>query len=242
MLTIVIPTKNEEAFLPNLLSSLQRQTHQPQTVIVADADSTDRTREIARAFGAQVVGGGLPGKGRNVGAAIAQTPYVLFLDADVELTDDHALEDMMGEMLERDLDVATFDVEPLSGAAFVDRVMHAAYNRYARTLGLLFPHAPGFCILARRDLHEKIGGFDESVRFCEDHDYAHRAAEHGSLGFLSVRIPVSTRRFERDGRVAVAFKYALAELHLAILGPIRHEMFEYTFGHHPLPVHEEVDR
>ncbi len=42
---------------------------------------------------------------------------------------------------------------------------------------------------------------------------------------------MSIRRFDRDGRVNIAVKYLLAELHLAALGPIRHQMFNYTFGH-----------
>ncbi len=230
MLTIVIPTKNEEALLPNLLASIRRQTYQPREIIVSDAASTDRTREVAHAYGVRVVAGGLPGVGRNQGAALAQTPLLLFLDADVELTDPELLEHAVGEMLEREIDVATCDVEPLS-AAMIDRLLHEAYNKYVRTVGHVFPHAPGFCIFVRKELHDQIGGFDETVRFCEDHDYARRAALNGSFGFLSVRIPVSTRRLERDGRLMIALKYALAELHTATLGPIRHEMFRYTFGH-----------
>ena len=58
---------------------------------VADANSEDGTAEIARTFPAkyfiEVLPGGLPAMGRNAGAARAATPYVLFVDADVELRD-----------------------------------------------------------------------------------------------------------------------------------------------------------
>ena len=87
MLTIVIPTKNEEAYLPRLLESIQGQTLKPSEIIVADAHSTDATREIARAHGAKVVDGGMISLGRNAGARQAQTDFILFLDADVELRD-----------------------------------------------------------------------------------------------------------------------------------------------------------
>ncbi|MHB8301905.1 MAG: glycosyltransferase family A protein [Acidobacteriaceae bacterium] len=60
-------------------------------VFVADAGSTDGTAEIARSFGAkfpiEVIPGGLPAVGRNAGARRATTPYILFLDADIELPD-----------------------------------------------------------------------------------------------------------------------------------------------------------
>ncbi len=231
MLTIVIPTKNEEVFLPKLLQSIRHQTFQPDQIIVADAGSTDRTCEIAREYGARVVKGGLPGPGRNLGAKHAQSELILFLDADVELRDPEFLEKSVGEMLERKLDLATCDVFPLSDD-FVDHFMHQAYNTYARAWGSLYPHAPGFCMFVRRDMHEKIKGFDETVLFCEDHDYARRVRKLGKFGFLkSTKIPVSIRRLDRDGRMNIAVKYMLAELHLAFLGPIRHDKFNYTFGH-----------
>ncbi|TAL51000.1 glycosyltransferase [Patescibacteria group bacterium] len=231
MVTIVIPTKNEEAYLPRLLDSIAKQTIRPAEVIVSDAQSTDRTREIARSFGAKVVEGGLISFGRNAGAHEVQTDFILFLDADVELRDPEFLEKAIGEMLERKLDLATCDVFPLSDQ-FIDHFLHKAYNTYARAWGELYAHAPGFCMLTRRELHERIGGFDESVTFCEDHDYAQRAVQHGRFGFLtSTKIPVSIRRLDRDGRMKITIKYMLAELHLAVLGPIRHNKFNYTFGH-----------
>ncbi len=230
MLSVVIPTKNEEADLPKLLASLAAQTVRPDEIIVADAKSTDKTRAIAEAAGARVVDGGLPSVGRNRGAAAATQSLVLFLDADVVLTDPTMLQRMLAAFDERSLDVATCEVEPLD-AGKVDRVLHKAYNQYAKALEKIFPHAPGFCILARKELHDRIGGFDESVVFCEDHDYVQRASKLGRFGILPVKVPVSIRRLDRDGRLQIAVKYVLAELHLATLGPIRHDLFNYTFGH-----------
>lgn len=231
MLTIVIPTKDEEASLPRLLESIRKQTVQPSEIIVADAGSTDRTREIAESFGCRVVQGGMPGAGRNRGAEAATTDLLLFLDADVELRDPEFLERSIGEMLKKKFDIATVDVFPLSDQ-WIDHVIHKAYNVYVRAWGDVFPHAPGFCMFVRRNLHQEIGGFDESVTFCEDHEYAGRAAKVGAFGFLrSTKIPVSIRRLDRDGRINIAIKYSLAEMHLAMLGPIRHDKFKYTFGH-----------
>jgi len=231
MLSIVIPTKNEEHLLPILLESIHQQTFKEVEIIVADAGSDDSTVEIAKIFGAKVVVGGLPGVGRNRGAEVAKGEYILFLDADVELTDSEHLVKIVKEAKNKKLDIATCDVEPLTHKR-IDHVLHGLYNSYARAWGSVLPHAPGFFMLVKRSLHEKIGGFDETIIFCEDHDYARRAAKVGHFGFLqNCRIPVSTRRLERDGRFGVAMKFALAELHLVTLGPIRHKMFDYTFGH-----------
>jgi len=231
MISIVIPTKNEEYDLPILLASIKAQTLQPNEIIVADAHSTDRTREIAKSFGAIVVDGGMPSVGRNLGANSATGDLILFLDADVELRDPTFLEKSVKEFSKRGLGLATCDVFPLSDA-FVDHFLHGAYNKYVRAWGSVFPHAPGFCLFVRRDLHHKIHGFDEAIVFCEDHDYAQRFVSVGKFGFLkSTKIPVSIRRMDRDGRLKLVMKYLLAELHLAFVGPIKGDKFHYTFGH-----------
>ncbi|MBI4438077.1 glycosyltransferase [Candidatus Uhrbacteria bacterium] len=233
MLTIVIPTKDEERYLPQLLASISRQTVQPSEIIVADASSSDRTRELAASGGAKIVEGGPVAIGRNRGAACATGEFILFLDADVELSDRAFIEKALCEMHEKNLGLATCDVMPLSDSR-IDHFLHKAYNRYARAWGSRVPHAPGFCLLVRRALHEQLGGFDERVVFCEDHDYARRFRRVGTFGFLrSVQVPVSIRRLDRDGRLRLALTYVLAELHLLFLGPIRHNLFHYTFGHAP---------
>ncbi|MDP2631476.1 MAG: glycosyltransferase [Candidatus Uhrbacteria bacterium] len=230
-LSIIIPAKNEEDCLPQLLRSIDQQTMQPVEIIVADANSTDNTRKVASGLGAKVVNGGLPGVGRNIGASIATGDVLLFLDADVELTNPNFLQVALEEFEFRNLDIATVDVAPLGGTRY-DVISHRVYNRYARMWGSKRPHAPGFCIFVRKSLHYAIGGFDEAVIFAEDHDYANRAGQKGKFGFLSTApVRVSTRRQDRDGRFIIGVKYILAELHLLTIGPIRHSKFNYTFGH-----------
>lgn len=230
-LSIVIPTKNEERYLPKVLSDIREQTLQPFEIIVADAQSTDRTREIAQSFGARVVDGGLPSAGRNRGAAAATGELIFFFDADVLLRDSQFLEHAVTEFGERNLDIATADVGVVGGNWY-DWFSHEFYNLYVRVLNRVHPHAPGFCILVRRSLHEKIRGFDEEIVFCEDHDYALRASKAGKFGLLhSVKIFATTRRQERDGRLSMGIKYILAEFHIIFLGPIKGDKFKYGFGY-----------
>jgi glycosyltransferase involved in cell wall biosynthesis len=93
-LTIVIPAKNEAKLIPHLLTSLTRQDYSKMSstrVLVADANSTDGTPEIVMSFrdrlDVSVIRGGMPSVGRNQGAAQADSEYLLFLDADIELAD-----------------------------------------------------------------------------------------------------------------------------------------------------------
>ncbi|MFA6130683.1 MAG: glycosyltransferase [Patescibacteria group bacterium] len=234
-LSVVIPTKNEEDYLPLLLASIKKQTFQPKEVIVADAHSTDHTSEIAKKAGARVVEGGMPGPGRNRGAKIATGDLLLFLDADVVLRDNEMLEKTLKEFERQGLDIGTPLILPLSQKT-IDIFFHKIYNRYVLFLGKHWPHAPGFFILVKRSVHEHIHGFDEQITLAEDHDYAMRAAKIGKFGIMkNIFVPVSVRRFDKDGRLTIAMKYFFGELHLIFLGPIKHNKFKYEFGYKKKP-------
>lgn len=233
-ISIIIPAKNEQEHLPILLDSIRAQSFKDYEVIVADAGSDDRTREIAVSFGARVTGGvrGNPGLGRNRGAMIARGDILIFFDADVKLPSVGFLEDCWHEMEYKKFDLATCRVIPLS-ARPIDRALHEAYNAYALAMEKIWPHAPGFCIFVRRPVHQKINGFDEEVVLAEDHDYVQRAARQGHrFGVLrSHPIAVSVRRLEKDGRLSIALKYLLVEMRMMTRGSLKGDMpFKYEMG------------
>jgi len=231
MLSIIIPTYNEEEYLPFLLRSISAQTFRDFEVIVADNHSTDKTREIGAAAGARVVDGGMPAGGRNRGAEAAKGDILLFFDADVVLPDPWFLQMTVGEFEKRRLGVASCRVQPLSKKP-VDKVFNVAFNYFMWVTQATTPHAPGFCIFARKSVHEAIKGFDEEIKFAEDHDYVNRASKVAKFGILKTyKIPVSVRRFERDGRLNVAMKYLLSEVYLRTKGNIKSDIFNYTFGY-----------
>ena len=87
-LSIIIPTLDEEKYLPMLLHSIEEQSFRDYEIIVADAGSCDKTLDIAKEHHCRVVAGGLPAYGRNKGADIARGNLLLFLDADVVLPKD----------------------------------------------------------------------------------------------------------------------------------------------------------
>lgn len=230
-LSVVIPTYNEEPVLPVLLDAISRQTLRPREVIVADANSTDRTREIARNFGAVVVDGGLPAVGRNRGAERADGDFIVFLDADAVLPDEGFFERALCEMTSRNLVIACPDVTATEGT--LAKLFFFAYIRFARLTVRRNPHAIGTCMFVRRKIHERLGGFDETIFYAEDNDYGRRAARLGRFGYLDEVVKTPPRRFERDGYLRSALVNMLAELHIRLFGPIRRDIFRYRFGHSP---------
>ncbi len=86
MISIVVPTLNEEKFLPDCLKSLRSQDYSGEyEVIIADNGSTDNTANIARSFGVKVIS--CPQKksvfhARQVGASAARGDIIVQADAD----------------------------------------------------------------------------------------------------------------------------------------------------------------
>jgi len=231
MLSIIIPTLNEERFLPALLSSIKEQGFIDYEIIVADAGSKDSTLKIAKKYGCRIVAGGLPAVGRNNGAKAARGDYLLFLDADVILPKDF-LKIAIDEFESRNLDIASCRMIPLSSKK-IDFILHGVVNLYLMITQYFYPHAPGFCILTKKNIHNTINGFNEKLKLAEDHDYAKRAKRHGKFRIFSLpKIFVSVRRLKADGRVNISIKYLFAEIYRIVLGEIRNEIFNYKFGHY----------
>src|SRR3989344_5997982 len=83
-LSAIVITKNEEGNIRRCLKSLTF----TDEIIVVDAESTDQTVTIARELGAQVFIQPWPGYGpqKNFGASHAQGEWLLFVDADEEVS------------------------------------------------------------------------------------------------------------------------------------------------------------
>ncbi len=227
--SVVVPALNEAFLLPRLLTALAAQTLPPDEVVVADAGSDDDTVSLARRAGALVVSGGLPAVGRNAGARVTTGDLVLFLDADVRPGTDF-LERAVDEFLDRNLDAATAPLLPFDGEVDV-RLVYAVIA-HALQFGLhVRPHAVGACILVRRTLHDRLGGFDETLALGEDHDYAQRAARAGQFGVLrSVRIPTSMRRIRHLGRIRYGWVAVVTEIRSLLGHPARRVPEGYDLG------------
>ncbi len=183
MLSIIIPTLNEEKYLPLLLESIKKQDFKDYEIIVADAGSRDNTVKIAREYGCRIVPGGLPAKGRNNGAKIASGDILFFLDADTILPNDNFLTDSLQEFDLRKLGIGSFCIEPYPPNKMAKFLLDVFYNRLIISLEKILPHsATG--ILAKKDIFDKINGYDESIKLSEDHDLARRAAKITKFGLL----------------------------------------------------------
>ncbi|MBN2567341.1 glycosyltransferase [Candidatus Woesearchaeota archaeon] len=229
-ISIIVPTLDEEEYLPKLLESVRHQTFRDYEIIVADAGSSDQTRAIARAYGAKVVDGGMPGAGRNAGARAARGELLFFFDADVKIPKEF-LRKAYDEMQERFLDFATCEFRPLS-THVLDRFICNLFNANIKMMQYSDPHAMGFAIFVTRRLFERVGGFDETIRVSEDHDFARRASVYRPVRVLhSTTLSVSVRRHMKEGRLAYLNKSLRIVLFRFFRGELRDDIIEYEFGY-----------
>lgn len=124
--------------------------------------------------------------------------------------------------------MASFPIYP-KGNGF-DKIAYGIYNWWARVTQNFLPHATN-SVLVRKEIHEKIGGFDEEIKMAEDHEFVRRVAKIGRFGFIKTEpVLTSARRFERDGRLKTYLKYLVAAFHTLLLGKIKSNIYNYRFN------------
>jgi len=210
-ISVIIPAKNEEEYITRLLDSLASQTYKPFEIIVADANSTDNTVKIAKFYNAKIVKGGLPAKGRNAGARVANGDYLFFFDADTYIKKNF-IELCVKQIVNKkslagtayNIPIYAFDEKGLKNAyiRFIDRIIYFVHNLFIKILSKTKnPLATGTFMYVKKEVFVKSNGFDESLVAFEDSEFAKRLAQYGSFDIIkSTKIFVSTRRFDRKGR------------------------------------------
>ncbi|MGH7238910.1 MAG: glycosyltransferase, partial [Candidatus Saccharimonadales bacterium] len=226
LLSIIIPTLNESRYLPRLLDSIDKQDFHDYEILVADAGSTDGTRELAAARGCKIVAGGSPARGRNLGARAAAGSMLLFLDADVVLPE-RFLATAVSEFQRRNLGIAGFRIVPIDGI-LADRIIYVLFDISARITGRRIPNA-GMVTLVNAAAHRAVGGFDEQAVFMEDFLYTLRVSRTARYRYLPYPFSVSMRRFRKYGRSLTYVKYVLGGAYVLFVGPIHSNIFHYRF-------------
>lgn len=202
LLSVIVPTLNEEAALPALLADLGRQRGISLEVLIGDGGSTDGTEAAARTHGAVFVPG-LRGRGAQMNAAAAQAngAYLLFFHADSRLEDPDLLARGLACLRQAEQE------QPWVAGHFRLRFSRSdarhglAYRYLEAKTGLNRPGTTngdqGF--LLSRAFFRHLGGFDDSLPFLEDQRLADRIRALGRWITLPGVLVTSARRFESEG-------------------------------------------
>ena len=217
-LTIVVPAKNESKLLPSLLESLCKQDYpsMPLTkVYVADAGSTDGTPELVMGFSnrlnIEVIPGGLPSVGRNAGAHRASTPYVLFIDADMDMKDPTLVRRAMELIERRKLQCVTTNIW-CSNGSLADHILYIGSNLAQYGSMMVKPFSTGMFMLFEKNRFDQLGGFHEEALYAEDYLLTKKLSRW-KFGIVSGRIHTTNRRFKASGRLKIMSLFLKVLLH-----------------------------
>ena len=198
MISIIIPAHNEERYIEKTLEALSRQEYGWFEVIVVANGCTDKTVNVARGRCHRLIV--LPqktlGVARNLGAKMAKSELLLFLDADT-LLDPQALKTIAQEF-SQEYSAGTLKGQPdCSRLAY--RILYGLKN-FVHWSGL-HGGSSGVIVCWKKDFI-RAGGFDEGLEVRENSHLIRRLLRFGRYHFNSrVSATTSMRRYDRQGCV-----------------------------------------
>jgi GT2 family glycosyltransferase len=175
----IVPAYNAEATITECLKALRAAMQPADELIVFDDGSTDLTRGIAEAAGARIVSNPGPPKGpahgRNMAAASADKPYLMFVDADV-IIHPNAIDRLVEEVQTTGAVAAfgSYDDHPRSRrlpALYANLRHHFVHQSGSRDASTFWSGIG----LMQTDVFREFGGYDEMV-------FAHPSIEDVELG------------------------------------------------------------
>lgn len=197
-ISVIIPTLNEAKNLAGVLQALAAEQGSEDEVIVVDGGSGDGTKKIAKQGGAQMIECLTGGRSRqmNLGAEKTEGEVLFFLHGDT-LVPDGALELIAAALEDENVVGGGFIREFDSDSKWLDWTCRLADWRSER-LGVFLGDQG---IFVRREVFEKLEGFDANLTCCEDLRFSMGMRQQGEVVALRPAVLSSARRFDKLGVV-----------------------------------------
>ena len=173
LISVIIPVYNGKQFLSEAINSILQQNYNPLEIIVVDDGSTDGTVRLQNSFGEQVryvyQDNKGPAAARNTGLVVANGEFIAFLDSD-DVWPPNKLNTQINYLLQN------LNLEVIIGytTSFDSEITNA--NKILLEKDSVISVQLGSALF-RKSAFEKVGTFDEELKFSEDHDWFLRARE-----------------------------------------------------------------
>lgn len=177
LISCIVPVHNGERFIEESIDSIVNQTYQNTEIIVVDDGSTDGTLEALAPFEERLSclhkekGG--PATARNAGILAAKGSFIAFLDSDDKWESDKLERQMLAFADNPDLGICVCHVQN-----FWEQELSSEEERFRG-----HPRSkpmPGYvtqALLARREVFDQVGLFDERLQHSDDTDWFLRAQQ-----------------------------------------------------------------
>jgi glycosyltransferase involved in cell wall biosynthesis len=199
-LTIVIPCKNESSLIIETLIFILGQTEKFKIIVAdssTDKESIDLLKKFQKKYKEQIkiIGGGLPSVARNKGAELVDTPYVLFLDADIHIKQDDLIVKCLNEMIVGRYDLLTCKFKTLDGKFdWIYKIFNVVQWVSSKTT----PFALGGFMLFKTETFNKLKGFNNEDKIAEDYHLSSKIAP-SKFRVENLFVYTPSRRFEKKG-------------------------------------------
>ncbi|HEV2836441.1 MAG TPA: glycosyltransferase [Pyrinomonadaceae bacterium] len=209
-MSVIVPVRDEEHSIRELLDSLLNQTRPPDEIVITDGGSVDATPQIIEQYiqkGAPVrlirAGAALPGRGRNLGAAAATSEWLGFTDAGIRLNRDW-LETLVGRAAQdKSIDIVYGSWEPVTDTFFKECAAIAYVPPPATREGIVTRPRFIASTLMRREAWAAVNGFPEDLRSAEDLVFMDRLE---SAGYRAVFEPRARVHWNLRSTLGATFK------------------------------------
>jgi len=210
MISIIIPSYNEEEYLPHLLDSLILQTNKNFEVIVVDGVSEDKTVQKITPYTSKLTMRILTSKvknvsvQRNLGIKNAKGDWLLILDADTVLPKNFISSFLRQTKIKR-FDIAIFrsDIQEKNK---LEKFFVQSFNIYMHIWSQVFYIVQHGCLIAiKKDKIKKL--FNPRLKYFEDYDFVKKNTLLGGE-FTYLFFPkyyISLRRFREKGYLNMSF-------------------------------------
>jgi glycosyltransferase involved in cell wall biosynthesis len=195
--SVIVPVRDEEHSIRELLDSLLSQTRSPDEIVITDGGSVDATPQIIEEYihkGAPVrllrAGPALPGRGRNLGAAAAQFEWLAFTDAGIRVNGDWLEALVTRAAQDSSIDIVYGSWEPVTDTFFKECAAIAYVPPPSLRDGNVVRPRFIASTLLRRDAWAKVNGFPEELRSAEDLIFMDRLEEAGYKAVFEPRAHV----------------------------------------------------
>ncbi|MFC1667784.1 TIGR04283 family arsenosugar biosynthesis glycosyltransferase [Chlamydiota bacterium] len=214
MISVIVPTFNEEKEIGGLLSALALQ--KVETILV-DGGSTDRTVSLAKKYPVKII---MSEKGRsqqmNVGALHASGDVLIFLHADCRL--DNKAFTTITTLIKQGYVGGGF-LHKIDSDKLIYRVIEFSGNIRARLLKIFYGDQ---AIFIRKNCFHKLGGFD-TVSLFEDILFSKKMKRLGPVIIAKQHVLASPRRWEKRGILKTSVLFWLFTM-LFLFGILPHDM------------------